>query len=253
MSARPRSLLAALCLSLQAGALGLAPACAADKRADTAGASGAAADGAAADASGGEGGDSQGDGAEGGGGDGAADGADGATDGGEGADGAADGGTDGGGDGASLLDDEGALSALEIATAGLWYTSESDYPLDVIILADPGVELSAENATTVLAPAYSYREGTLPLAERAADEVTLGAVLDRYTVEQDWWDDTMRADAARWRALRAVFDEHLGTPRAFRLGERGSSGDIFRDVDIFVIGRTSSGAWAGFRTVSIET
>jgi hypothetical protein len=235
-----------VCLTLSLAA------CGADKGADSAGGAaddgGAAADGASADGADGSDGATD-DGAA----DGGADGADGATDGGEGADGAADGGTDGGGDGAALLDDEAALSALEVATAGLWYTSESDYPLDVIIFADPGVELSAENATTVLAPAYSHREGTMPLAERAADEVTLGAVLDRYTVEQDWWDDTMRADAARWRALRDVFDLQLGTPRAFRLGERGSSGELFRDVDIFVIGRTSTGAWAGFRTVSIET
>lgn len=227
-----------LCLTLSLAA------CSADKG-DSAGGAG---DAVGADGSGGSDGS---DGST----DGATDGADGATDG-------ADGGTDGGGDGSAddgadggdtILDDEGAVSALEVAAAGLWYTSESDYPLDVIIFADPGVELTAANATTLLAPAYSYREGTLPLAEREADEVTLGEVLDRYTVEQDWWDDTMRADAERWRALRAVFDLQLGTPRAFRLGERASSGDIFRDVDIFVIGRTSSGAWAGFRTVSIET
>jgi hypothetical protein len=239
-----------VCLTLSLAA------CGADKGADTAGGAaddgGAAADGGSADGADGSDG-STADGAGDGAADGGSDGADGATDGGEGAGDGADGGTDGGGDGAAPLDDEAALSALEIATAGLWYTSESDYPLDVILFADPGVELSAENATTVLAPAYSYREGTLPLAERAADEVTLGAVLDRYTVEQDWWDDTMRADAERWRALRAVFDDQLGTPRAFRLGERGGSGDLFRDVDIFVIGRTSTGAWAGFRTVSIET
>jgi hypothetical protein len=207
------------------------------------GAPGAEADGGSAD-----GGDGATDGE-----DGASDGGDGTADGGsEGGDGA-DGGTDGDSGSADWLDDEAALSALEVATAGLWYTSESDYPLDVVILADPGVELSADNATSTLAPAYSWREGTLPLEERAVDEVSLSVVFDRYTVEEEWWDDAMRADAERWRALRAVFEEQLGTPRAFRLGERASGGELFRDVDIFVLGRTSSGAWAGFRTVSIET
>ncbi len=216
------------------------------------GAPGAEAEGGSA-----EGGDGATDGGEvGDGGDGASDGGDGASDGGDGTADGGDGGsegTDGDSGSADWLDDEAALSALEVATAGLWYTSESDYPLDVVILADPGVELSADNATSTLAPAYSWREGTLSLEERAVDEVSLSSVFDRYTVEEEWWDDAMRADAERWRALRAVFEEQLGTPRAFRLGERASGGELFRDVDIFVFGRTRSGAWAGFRTVSIET
>ena len=180
----------------------------------------------------------------------------GSADGGNADGGSADGGNadGGGGDGGGgLLDDEGALLALEAAAAGLWYTSESDHPLDVVLLPDPGVELSADTATTALAPAYSHREGTLPLEARAVDEVSLAVVFDRYTVEADWWDDTMRADAERWRALRAVFEEQLSGARAFRLGERSPSGDLLGDIDIFVLGQTSSGAWAGIRTVSIET
>jgi hypothetical protein len=189
-----------------------------------------------------------GDGTDGGASDG------GGTDGGSADGGGTDGGgTEGGDGGGGLLDDAGALLALETATAGLWYTSESDYPLEVVLLPDPGVALSADTATTALAPVYSHREGTLPLEARAVDEVTLAAVFDRYTVEADGWDDAMRADAERWRALRAVFEEQLGGARAFRLGERSSTGDLLGDIDIFVLGQTSSGAWAGIRTVSIET
>jgi hypothetical protein len=181
--------------------------------------------------------------------------ADGAAVDGAGETGSGDGGPADGGDGSAdpVLDDEAALSALESAAAGLWYTSESDYPLDVVLLADPGVSLTVDNATTILAPAYSYRDGTLTLEERAVDEVSLGVIFDRYTVPQDWWDDTMRADAARWQALRAIFELQLDTPHAFRLGGRDSLGTMVGDIDIFVLGRTSTGAWAGVRTVSIET
>lgn len=151
-----------------------------------------------------------------------------------------------------LLDADGAVTALELASAGLWFTSESDYPLDVWSVPSDGTPLTVDTAKTVLAPAYVPRVGEPGLAERAVEETDLAWFFDRYTVEQDWWEQDQRDAAPRWQALRDVFETQLAEPHVFRFGEqrgRWLSGAI----DVFVVGKTADGVWVGVRTVSVET
>lgn len=149
-----------------------------------------------------------------------------------------------------LIDAEMAVPVLEIASSGLWHTSESDYPLEIWIL--PPTEVTVENATVALADAYSARVGEPGIAERTAEEVDLDRFFDRYTEEWDYWEPSQVEAAVQWRALRAVFDTQLAEPRVIRLGVR--SGDVLSGaIDVFVFGITREGALAGFRTVSVET
>ncbi len=151
-----------------------------------------------------------------------------------------------------LLDGEGALTALEIASAGLWFTSESDYPLGVWGVPSDGTPLTVATAKTVLADAYVPRVGEPGLAERAVEERDLAWFFDRYTVPQDWWEPEQREAAAKWQALRDVFETQLTEPRVYRFGvQRG--GDLSGAIDVFVVGKTSDGVWVGVRTVSVET
>lgn len=150
------------------------------------------------------------------------------------------------------LDAEWSIPVLETASAGLWFTSESDYPLEIWSLPAPAAPLTTANAASALAGAYSFRVGTLPLDQRTAEEVDLAWFFDRYTVEQDWWDPQQRADAEAWRGLRDVFERQVLSPQVFRFGRQ--VGNILSgDIDVFVIGRTRDGAIVGVRTVSIET
>lgn len=149
-----------------------------------------------------------------------------------------------------LLDADGALTALELASAGLWFTSESDYPVEAFVV--PGGALDAATATTVLAPAFVQRPGQPPLEDLEAEEVPVAWFFDRYTVAQDWWEPERHEVAPRWQALRDVVELQLEDARVYRLGVyqgRNLSGQI----DVFVVGRTADGAWAGVRTVSVET
>jgi hypothetical protein len=147
-----------------------------------------------------------------------------------------------------------AFAALGSACAGLWFTSESDYPLVAWQLAAPGAPSpTATNVRALLAPVSEARPESRAFADRAVEGSSLAWVFDPYTVEQDWWEDDRRAGRARWSAVRAVFEGPLGHTTAWRFGRRDSFGHLVGDIDVFVVGVAADGGWVGIRTVSIET
>jgi hypothetical protein len=146
-----------------------------------------------------------------------------------------------------------AAAALSADVPGMWFTSESDYPLLVWQIAAPSTTtLTSTNVKTVLASAYVAHGGTA-FASRSVESTTLSALFDRYTVPQDWWDDTNRADAPKWQAVRDVFETQLESVTVWRFGRRDSLGTLVGDIDIFVVGVTADGGLVGISTVSIET
>lgn len=153
---------------------------------------------------------------------------------------------------ATILDAEGALFALETAAAGLWFTSESDYPLDAWLVPAGAGPLTLDDAAAVLAEAWVPRAGEPTLAEREVEEVDLDWFFARYTEPRDWWEPAQHEDATRWQALREVFDTQLTEARVFRFGVRRGD-ELSGAIDVFVVGRTADGWFAGVRTVSVET
>jgi hypothetical protein len=154
---------------------------------------------------------------------------------------------------AAWLDTAAATAALAQASDGLWFTSESDYPLEVWSIPGAAGPLTVEQALVVLEAAYVPRPGRPGLSERTGEPSTLGWMFDRYTVQQDWWEDAQIEAMPRWQALRDLFESELGQPQVFRFGIPDSQGTLSGDIDIFVLGQTSDGALVGLKTVSIET
>jgi hypothetical protein len=153
---------------------------------------------------------------------------------------------------ADLLDADAALAALDAGSAGLWFMSESDYPLEVFTLPDPGVALTPENAKAWLGDAVPVRDDRATLDERSVEERELAWFFDRHTWLDEGADDEQRATAAAWQALRDVFEQELEGAQVFRFGvARG--GDLVGDIDVLLVARTADGQLVGVRTVSIET
>jgi DNA uptake protein ComE-like DNA-binding protein len=147
-----------------------------------------------------------------------------------------------------------AVAALNTDVAGLWFTSESDYPLQVWQIAAPSTTtLTTANVKTVLASAYVARDGSTSLAARSVEASSLSWMFDRYTVPADWWEDSNRADQPRWQAVRDVFEDQLESVTVWRFGRRDSLGNLVGDIDVFVVGVTADGDLVGIRTVSVET
>jgi hypothetical protein len=112
------------------------------------------------------------------------------------------------------------LQALADAVKGLTYPSETDSPFDVF---------------------------TDDRAATAEDVVAKRGAAKPETVSPDQFfgelEDT--DDAQRFRQLRLVIEKNLSGVTVLRSGSR--------KVDVYLIGRTRGGTWAGIHTTSVET
>lgn len=151
-----------------------------------------------------------------------------------------------------ILDANVAVPLLTTRVDGLWYSSESDYHMTVWSLPPQGTTVTVANAKTVLAPVYVQNPNDTLLADRFVEETTLARIFDRYTLEEDWWEDSQREDAPKWRAIRATFETELSNPKVFRFG-RKSGNNLVGAIDVFVFGVARDGSLVGFRTIAVET
>jgi hypothetical protein len=75
--------------------------------------------------------------------------------------------------------------------------------------------------------------------------VSVAAFFASATRDQAFHSATERAVVERYRTLVRFLTDELADSRAYRLGRI--------DIDVFVIGRTREGEWAGVTTKVIET
>ena len=130
--------------------------------------------------------------------------------------------------GASL---SGRLGSL---TEGLSYQSESDHPVEPYARgAEKGAPTAEEFA--------KGREGD----DAAVRELDFDSFFGNYTDEQGWWGDGERAVAKRFQALVAFLKESLTDIKVYRVG------DV--EADVYVVGKTASGDYAGVKTKVVET
>jgi hypothetical protein len=125
--------------------------------------------------------------------------------------------------------------ALRTASSGLMYPSESEFPLEVLAWKDGARDM--DEATL------------LRLAGRPADAQVARADLDGFfeiaAAEQAWHNDTERSAARRYQSLLRILKSALSDIQVFRVGAV--------EIDVYIVGRTPGGDWAGLQTKVIET
>ena len=132
-------------------------------------------------------------------------------------------------------DDDASLSGrLKSLTEGLSYQSESDYPVEPYVRGAGDGAPSAEEFA-------KGREGD----DAAVRELDFDSFFGNYTDEQDWWGEDERAVAKKFQALIAFLKESLKEIKVYRVG------DV--EADVYVIGKTASGDFAGVKTKIVET
>lgn len=121
------------------------------------------------------------------------------------------------------------VRALREASAGLQYPiSESDAPFDVFRWP------AGQGGGTTAREQVAAKAG----AGRAVDEVPV----DRFFAQLDGAED-----AGRFRQLRRVAEAQLSGLQVFRAAGTNAK------VDVYLIGRTGTGEWAGLHATSVET
>jgi hypothetical protein len=115
------------------------------------------------------------------------------------------------------------IKQLRIAVDGLTYPSESGEPFEVFTW--PSAAGTAGFAVQTQA------------SSTAISEQSVGTFFDELV------DD---AQSERFRSLRKLLEANLSGVCVFRV-HRGSS------LDVYMVGKTTDGDWAGVRTMSVET
>ncbi len=120
------------------------------------------------------------------------------------------------------------LAALQNASKGLLYPSETDEPFTPFSWGKTAGDLTPQKV--------------IPLVQASADT----------TVEEQSLTDffqQLTADgaehAAEFRQLQQVIGQRLAGARVYRVGEV--------NIDVYIVGRTKDGEWAGVKTQSVET
>jgi hypothetical protein len=136
---------------------------------------------------------------------------------------------------AAKKDDGASLSGrLKSLTEGLSYQSESDYPVEPYVRGAGDGAPSAEEFA-------KGREGD----DAAVRELDFDSFFGNYTDEQDWWGEEERAVAKKFQALVAFLKESLKEIKVYRVG------DV--EADVYIVGKTASGDFAGVKTKIVET
>ncbi len=121
-----------------------------------------------------------------------------------------------------------ALTALQNASQGLLYPSDSDEPFTAFTWGTAAGALDAETVRRL-----AGANARAPVRER-----TLAEFFTNLT-------DEAAPDADRYKALQKVVGEQLADAKVFRFG------DV--DIDIYIVGKTRDGNWAGLKTKAVES
>jgi len=129
------------------------------------------------------------------------------------------------------------VEQLTQATEGLTFLSESDSLVAVFSLEGAGKKaLTAQDIRT----AGNYPPN-VPVKKIDFQEFFANA-----TQEHDWDGPEERATARRFQALLCLLTEHLRDLQGFKVGKK-------IEYDVYVVGRTAAGDFAGVSTKIVET
>jgi hypothetical protein len=125
------------------------------------------------------------------------------------------------------------IDRLTQATTDLLWSSESDYPFEIVTWAQ-GTEIT---------PTALFNN--LDEAELSIQAMTINDFFEPVIAIEDWYAETELAIVDRYKALLATIEANLSAVQIFRIGEI--------EVAIYIVGNTPTGDLIGLKTYSIET
>lgn len=131
-------------------------------------------------------------------------------------------------------DDKALLEELRKLTKGLLFMSESDYPIEVFSqAANAQKTLSAQDIVAAKNP------------KAKVSEVDFDSFFRNATTEQAGQSPEAGQTVVKFQALVKALKENLSDIKVYKVGEI--------EVDVYVIGKTASGNFAGVTTKVVET
>ena len=125
------------------------------------------------------------------------------------------------------------IDRLKQATTDLLWSSESDYPFEVVTW-ELGTELTSSDL-------FSNIYDT----DLAIESITLTDLFEPVLMIEDWYEQTELDLVDRYTTLLDSIGNDLSEVQVFRVGEV--------EIDIYIIGKTPTGEIVGLKTRSVET
>lgn len=125
---------------------------------------------------------------------------------------------------------------LQQTSNGLLMMSESEYPFEVVFWPGQAQELLTNQKLLQL---------TNHSPETPIETVELDYFFRNCAEAKEWHDEIQQQDVQKFQALVKTLKENLTDIKVYRLGTI--------DIDVYIIGKTSSGDLAGISTKVVET
>ena len=125
------------------------------------------------------------------------------------------------------------VDKLELASDGLQFMSESDYPFEVFQWKG-----QQPTASTVI-----QQTGHAP--DTPVEVMQLDDFFQNETQEEDWHNEEEKETVKRYQCLVETLKQSLSDIQVYRLGTV--------EIDVYIVGKTPSGDLAGLSTKVVET
>jgi hypothetical protein len=130
------------------------------------------------------------------------------------------------------------LKELKKLTKDLQFQSESDYPVEPLLIPAKGkASLSAQDVVE-----FTKQDTS---SGATVKELDFDQFFSAATEEQDWQSPEEREVVERFQTLVKTLKENLTDIKVYRVGDT--------EADVYVLGRTASGDFAGVSTKVVET
>jgi histidine triad (HIT) family protein len=139
-------------------------------------------------------------------------------------------------DSANTLAAADLIQKLQELTQGMYYISESEYPLEVVHYEQP--------ASGPLIP-DSLRQLTVQPASAKVEVQELGYFFQSMLQDSPEPGAVPDSTAQRFRELKTFLEQQLKDIQVFRIGKR--------EMQAYILGKTSDGHVAGLKTTVVET
>lgn len=133
-------------------------------------------------------------------------------------------------------DIEELLEMLKSMSEDLLFTSESDYPFEVICWE---IKTKVVDATTIQ-EYIGTKSKTLEVKESTPDKL-----LSRKARTRPYYSTERREKANRFKQIIDFFQSQVANAKAFRIGKV--------EIDIYIIGTVSDSHIIGLKTTAVET
>jgi hypothetical protein len=125
------------------------------------------------------------------------------------------------------------LDTLKQASAGLQYTSESDYPFQVF-----SWPLDTLTPKKLLAQTGHSKDTAIQLED-------FDKFFAQAAQEKDWYGPEEKKAVAQYKHLVHILQTTLSNIQVYRVGQI--------ELDVYIVGKTPDGSFAGLSTKVIET